>query len=176
MYFKFVINQVEVFLYCWENLSSENLVAMLFFFCNTHHVVAAAHFLWRGWIWICCSAHSPGGVTERPESVRPFTSPLGLVEWMTMSRCGGRVLADGLLVWWRIAAVPVQRRSHHRRSRKRSRSFEDDDEGHLIYHNGDMLKARCTEYTLFFFSLLLITLYLSLFLSLWLSGYFQTLT
>ncbi|KAF7658848.1 hypothetical protein LDENG_00006840 [Lucifuga dentata] len=34
------------------------------------------------------------------------------------------------------------RRSHHRRSRKRSRSFEDDDEGHLIYHSGDMLRAR----------------------------------
>uniref|UniRef100_A0A3Q3JN97 dual-specificity kinase n=1 Tax=Monopterus albus TaxID=43700 RepID=A0A3Q3JN97_MONAL len=33
-------------------------------------------------------------------------------------------------------------RSHHRRSRKRSRSVEDDDEGHLIYHSGDMLKAR----------------------------------
>uniref|UniRef100_A0AAX7UT92 dual-specificity kinase n=1 Tax=Astatotilapia calliptera TaxID=8154 RepID=A0AAX7UT92_ASTCA len=32
------------------------------------------------------------------------------------------------------------RRSHHRR--KRSRSFEDDDEGHLIYHSGDMLRAR----------------------------------
>lgn len=27
----------------------------MFFFCNTHHVVAAAHFLWRGWICICCS-------------------------------------------------------------------------------------------------------------------------
>ncbi|XP_074529559.1 dual specificity protein kinase CLK1-like isoform X1 [Halichoeres trimaculatus] len=34
------------------------------------------------------------------------------------------------------------RRSHHHRSRKRSRSVEDDDEGHLIYHSGDMLKAR----------------------------------
>uniref|UniRef100_A0A667ZFX5 dual-specificity kinase n=1 Tax=Myripristis murdjan TaxID=586833 RepID=A0A667ZFX5_9TELE len=34
------------------------------------------------------------------------------------------------------------RRSHHRRSRKRSRSVEDDDEGHLIYHSGDMLRAR----------------------------------
>ncbi|KAG7518182.1 dual specificity protein kinase CLK4-like isoform X1 [Solea senegalensis] len=34
------------------------------------------------------------------------------------------------------------RRSHRRRSRKRSRSVEDDDEGHLIYHNGDMLRAR----------------------------------
>ncbi|XP_029962076.1 dual specificity protein kinase CLK4-like isoform X2 [Salarias fasciatus] len=33
-------------------------------------------------------------------------------------------------------------RSHHRRSRKRSRSVEDDDEGHLIYHIGDMLRAR----------------------------------
>uniref|UniRef100_A0A8B9HK43 dual-specificity kinase n=1 Tax=Astyanax mexicanus TaxID=7994 RepID=A0A8B9HK43_ASTMX len=26
--------------------------------------------------------------------------------------------------------------------RKRTRSFEDDEEGHLIYHNGDMLRAR----------------------------------
>uniref|UniRef100_A0A8C4FAI2 dual-specificity kinase n=1 Tax=Dicentrarchus labrax TaxID=13489 RepID=A0A8C4FAI2_DICLA len=34
------------------------------------------------------------------------------------------------------------RRSHHRRSRKRSRSVEDDGEGHLIYHTGDMLRAR----------------------------------
>ncbi|XP_053179768.1 dual specificity protein kinase CLK4 isoform X2 [Scomber japonicus] len=34
------------------------------------------------------------------------------------------------------------RRSHHRRSRKRSRSVEDDGEGHLIYHSGDMLRAR----------------------------------
>ncbi|KAK2849234.1 hypothetical protein Q5P01_009068 [Channa striata] len=34
------------------------------------------------------------------------------------------------------------RRSHQRRSRKRSRSVEDDDEGHLIYHSGDMLRAR----------------------------------
>ncbi|KAM3866548.1 dual specificity protein kinase CLK4-like [Diretmus argenteus] len=34
------------------------------------------------------------------------------------------------------------RRSHQRRSRKRSRSVEDDDEGHLIYHIGDMLRAR----------------------------------
>uniref|UniRef100_A0A8C8F1I0 dual-specificity kinase n=1 Tax=Oncorhynchus tshawytscha TaxID=74940 RepID=A0A8C8F1I0_ONCTS len=32
-----------------------------------------------------------------------------------------------------------QRRSHRR---KRSRSFEDDEEGHLIYHNGLVLKAR----------------------------------
>ncbi|XP_067373765.1 dual specificity protein kinase CLK4-like isoform X1 [Channa argus] len=34
------------------------------------------------------------------------------------------------------------RRSHQRRSRKRSRSVKDDDEGHLIYHSGDMLRAR----------------------------------
>uniref|UniRef100_W5KJA5 dual-specificity kinase n=1 Tax=Astyanax mexicanus TaxID=7994 RepID=W5KJA5_ASTMX len=40
--------------------------------------------------------------------------------------------------------------SHHRSNRshskshrrKRTRSFEDDEEGHLIYHNGDMLRAR----------------------------------
>uniref|UniRef100_A0A6Q2X8E6 dual-specificity kinase n=1 Tax=Esox lucius TaxID=8010 RepID=A0A6Q2X8E6_ESOLU len=35
-----------------------------------------------------------------------------------------------------------QQRSRHRRSRKRSRSVEDDDEGHLIYHRGDMLRDR----------------------------------
>lgn len=70
----------------------------MFFFCNTHYVVAGAQFLWRGWIWICCSVHSPGGVTERPESIHPYTYPLGLVEWMTMSHCGGLVLAD----WWVI--------------------------------------------------------------------------
>ncbi|XP_017279671.1 dual specificity protein kinase CLK4 [Kryptolebias marmoratus] len=34
------------------------------------------------------------------------------------------------------------RTSHRQRSRKRSRSVEDDDEGHLIYHSGDMLRAR----------------------------------
>ncbi|XP_066505669.1 dual specificity protein kinase CLK4 [Hoplias malabaricus] len=36
------------------------------------------------------------------------------------------------------------RSRHHSRShrRKRSRSFEDDEEGHLIYHSGDMLRAR----------------------------------
>lgn len=44
----------------------------------------------------------------------------------------------------------MQRRSQHRRSRKRSRSVEDDDEGHLIYHSGDMLRARCIEYIPFF--------------------------
>ncbi|XP_017329152.1 dual specificity protein kinase CLK4 isoform X1 [Ictalurus punctatus] len=39
-------------------------------------------------------------------------------------------------------------RSRHRRSRsrihrrKRSRSVEDDEEGHLIYHSGDILRAR----------------------------------
>lgn len=55
----------------------------------------------------------------------------------------------------------MQRRSHQRRSRKRSRSVEDDDEGHLIYHSGDMLRARCIEYILFF-STVVHTLSLSL--------------
>lgn len=41
---------------------------------------------------------------------------------------------------------PKPQRSHRR---KRSRSIEDDEEGHLIYHSGDMLRARCIEYTLF---------------------------
>uniref|UniRef100_A0A8C1S2Q8 dual-specificity kinase n=1 Tax=Cyprinus carpio TaxID=7962 RepID=A0A8C1S2Q8_CYPCA len=34
---------------------------------------------------------------------------------------------------------PKPQRSHRR---KRSRSIEDDEEGHLIYHSGDMLRAR----------------------------------
>lgn len=72
----------------WESLSSENLVAM-FFFCNTHYVVAGAQFLWRGWIWICCSVHSPGGVTERAESIHPFTSP-PWPGWMN----------DDVALWW----------------------------------------------------------------------------
>lgn len=95
--------------------------------------------------------------------------------WLNEWRCRIVVawcwLTDGLLMWWRIASVPVQRRSHHRRSRKRSRSFEDDDEGHLIYHSGDMLRARCIEYIPFF--LLLFTLFLSHSLVVWF--YFQTL-
>lgn len=65
----------------------------------------------------------------------------------------------------------MQRRSHHRRSRKRSRSVEDDDEGHLIYHSGDMLRARCIEY-IPFFSTVVHTLSLTLLLS---GFYFQTL-
>lgn len=150
-----VINQVNFFsVLLWESLSSENLVAM-FFFCNTHYVVAGAQFLWRGWIWICCSVHSPDGVTDRAESIHPFTSPPwpgwmndGVALWWP----GAGWLTDGLLMWWRNAAGPVQRRSHQRRSRKRSRSFEDDDEGHLIYRSGDILRARCIEYTPFFFS------------------------
>ncbi len=44
------------------------------------------------------------------------------------------------------AVGPKPQRSHRR---KRSRSIEDDEEGHLIYHSGDMLRARCIEYTLF---------------------------
>uniref|UniRef100_A0A671N8N6 dual-specificity kinase n=1 Tax=Sinocyclocheilus anshuiensis TaxID=1608454 RepID=A0A671N8N6_9TELE len=35
---------------------------------------------------------------------------------------------------------PKPQRSHRR---KRSRSIEDDEEGHLIYHSGYMLRARC---------------------------------
>lgn len=37
----------------------------------------------------------------------------------------------------------VLQRSHRR---KRTKSIEDDEEGHLVYHNGDMLRARCIEH------------------------------
>ncbi|KAL4659812.1 dual specificity protein kinase CLK4-like isoform X1 [Arapaima gigas] len=65
-----------------------------------------------------------------------------------------------------------QRSSHHRRGRRspsrqdhlrshrrnRSRSFEDDEEGHLIYHNGHMLRARCIEYIPFLYHFIVSTL------------------
>lgn len=78
-------------------------------------------------------------------------------EWHVPSRCGGLAwwwcslwVGDG--GWWLMVVVMGQQRSHHRRSRKRSRSVVDDDEGHLIYHRGDMLRARCIEYIPLFFS------------------------
>lgn len=151
-----VIHKVQFFyVLLWESLSSENLVAM-FFFCNTHYVVAAAQFLWRGWIWICCSVLP--SIRLVVFLIGPNLSTLHLLPpwpgWMNDDVAlwwpGAGWLTDGLLMWWRIAAVPVQRRSHHRRSRKRSRSVEDDGEGHLIYHSGDMLRARCIEYIPFF--------------------------
>lgn len=98
---KTVITQVHFFsVLLWESLSSENLVAM-FFFCNTHYVVAGAQFLWRGWIWICCSVLPSirlAVLLNGPNLSTPTPPPLGLVEWMTMSHCGGLVLAD----WWVI--------------------------------------------------------------------------
>lgn len=137
----------------------------MFFFCNTHYVVAGAQFLWRGWIWICCSVLPSirlAVLLNGPNLSTPTPPPLAwLNEWRCRVVVGWCWLTDGLLMWWRIAAVPVQRRSHHRRSRKRSRSVEDDDEGHLIYHSGDMLRARCIEY-IPFFSTVVHTLSLSL--------------
>lgn len=98
---KTVITQVEFFsVLLWESFSSENLVAM-FFFCNTHYVVAGAQFLWWGWIWICCSVLPSirlAVLLNGPNLSTPTPPPLGLVEWMTMSHCGGLVLAD----WWVI--------------------------------------------------------------------------
>lgn len=73
----------------------------MFFFCNTHYVVAGAQFLWRGWIWICCSALPSirlAVLLNGPNLSTPTPPPLGLVDWMTMSHCGGLVLAD----WWVI--------------------------------------------------------------------------
>lgn len=73
----------------------------MFFFCNAHYVVAGAQFLWRGWIWICCSVLPSirlAVLLNGPNLSTPTPPPLGLVEWMTMSHCGGLVLAD----WWVI--------------------------------------------------------------------------
>lgn len=140
----------------------------MFFFCNTHYVVAGAQFLWRGWIWICCSVLPSirlAVLLNGPNLSTP-TPPPPWPGWMN---------DDDVALWWPGAGwwlmgywcdgglrrFRVQRRSHHRRSRKRSRSVEDDDEGHLIYHSGDMLRARCIEYIPFFF-ILLFTLCLSL--------------
>lgn len=89
---KTVITQVEFFsVLLWESLSSENLVAM-FFFCNTHYVVAGAQFLWWGWIWICCSVLPSirlAVLLNGPESIHPYTSP-PWPGWMN----------DGVALWW----------------------------------------------------------------------------
>lgn len=145
----------------------------MFFFCNTHYVVAAGQFLWRGWIWICCSVLPSIRLAVLLNGLNLSTPTPPPLAWLNEWRCrivvAGCWLTDGLLMWWRIAAVPVQRRSHQRRSRKRSRSVEDDGEGHLIYHSGDMLRARCIEYIPFFSTVH------SLSLTLLLTGfYFQT--
>ncbi|XP_029020551.1 dual specificity protein kinase CLK4 isoform X2 [Betta splendens] len=58
------------------------------------------------------------------------------------SRRSSRRHRDGKHMRSHLRHRSSSRRSHHRRSRKRSRSFEDDGEGHLIYHSGDMLRAR----------------------------------
>uniref|UniRef100_A0A8C1LX94 dual-specificity kinase n=2 Tax=Cyprinus carpio TaxID=7962 RepID=A0A8C1LX94_CYPCA len=44
-----------------------------------------------------------------------------------------------LMVVMMVMMIPLLQRSHRR---KRTKSIEDDEEGHLVYHNGDMLRAR----------------------------------
>uniref|UniRef100_A0A671NMH1 dual-specificity kinase n=1 Tax=Sinocyclocheilus anshuiensis TaxID=1608454 RepID=A0A671NMH1_9TELE len=43
-----------------------------------------------------------------------------------------------LMVVMMVMMIPLLQRSHRR---KRTKSIEDDEEGHLVYHNGDMLRC-----------------------------------
>lgn len=52
---------------------------------------------------------------------------------------------SGILIGWMIL-VPRTCRYQRSHRRKRSRSVEDDEEGHLICQSGDVLSARCIEY------------------------------
>lgn len=150
---KTVITQVEFFfLYYSEKVSHLKILLPCF--------SSVTHTMW----WLAPNFSDGAEFEFAAPSFRPFAwrcywtgriyPPLHLppLAWLNEWRCRVVVawcwLTDGLLMWWRIAAVPVQRRSHHRR--KRSRSVEDDGEGHLIYHSGDMLRARCIEYIPFF--------------------------
>ncbi|XP_041079405.1 dual specificity protein kinase CLK4-like isoform X1 [Polyodon spathula] len=73
-------------------------------------------------------------------------------DWHHYSKSSGRSRRSGISGRSRRSSRPrrqrkhrshVNRRSHSRSPRrKRSRSVEDDEEGHLIYHSGDMLRAR----------------------------------
>lgn len=141
-----VINHLKCFLYLPEEVS--HLKILLPCFSSVTHTMwwLAPNFSDGAEFEFAAPSIRLAVLLNGPNLSTPTPPSLGLVEWMTVSRCGGRCwLTDGLLVW-----CPVQRRSHQRRSRKRSRSFEDDDEGHLIYHSGDMLRARCIEYIPFF--------------------------
>lgn len=142
-----------VFLLCnHQSPFSENVLPC--FSSVTHTMWALC--LSRGWIWNCCRRGPDAGFWMGRMSSR-LRSPPSLNEWMARS---GLVLAG---VWWWCwwwwwwcwypwTYLPPLQRSQRR---KRTRSVEDDEEGHLIYHNGDMLRARCIEYiplfSLYFF-------------------------
>lgn len=100
------------------------------FFCNTHYggpvpllgdefEFAAAAVAWRG------------GPNHSLSFINP--PPRWMNEWCV--RGWFWLVFDG--------GDDVPQRSHRR---KRTKSIEDDEEGHLVYHNGDMLRARCIEH------------------------------
>lgn len=123
------------------SILSENVLP-LFFFCNTHYVVAP----------LCVSLSRAEFALAGPDCcaiwMGRIASPVlpSLNEWMP--RSGPPLILMGYWWWWWWCwwwSENLQR--IHRR--KRSRSVEDDEEGHLIYHSGDILRARCIEYILF---------------------------
>lgn len=89
------VSHLKILLPCFSSVTHTMWWLPPIFSDGAEFAFAAPSFLpfawwcyWTGWIY------------------PPLHLPLGLVEWMTMSGCDGRVLADALLVWWRIAAVP----------------------------------------------------------------------
>lgn len=111
-----VINHLKCFLYLPEEVS--HLKILLPCFSSVTHTMwwLAPNFSDGAEFEFAAPSIRLAVLLNGPNLSTPTPPSLGLVEWMTVSRCGGRCwLTDGLLVW-----CPVQRRSHQRRSRKRS--------------------------------------------------------
>lgn len=141
---------VFIYFFITPSLLSENVVAMSFF-CNTHYVGPVPFS--RDWIWNCCCCRRGLLWASERVSFPPSPSPTLLAEWMNDTFGPGSdwclvmmMVVVVILVSMNVKSPPPFQKSHRR---KRTRSFEDDEDGHLIYHNGQVLRARCTEHVSF---------------------------
>lgn len=112
------------------SILSENLFLAMFFFCN----INCALWISGDWIWNCsCQPFVAWRVSECL-NISPLNE-FRILPW----------IHSGILIGWMILVPPTWRfQKSHRR--KRTRSVEDDEEGHLICQSGDVLRARCIEY------------------------------
>lgn len=102
----------------------------MFFFCNIH----------------CVPCEFLGIEFE----FAPINLPWPFVDWRIYEYLnpllGNGVFCSEILSlfngWMLLTTCRIQK-SHRQR---RSKNVEDDEEGHLVYHTGDKLKARCIEY------------------------------
>lgn len=117
----------------------------------THTMLALCRFLGTEFEIAAAAAVACCGLPNASHSLPHLHQPSLLNEWMT--RLG--LVLTGVWWWWWwwwwswcpwTSNPPPFQKSHRR---KRTRSFEDDEDGHLIYHNGQVLRARCTEHVSF---------------------------